>query len=86
MSRDGDRKQFETHLKRIEDDIQLNSVLTTDKVINFAGISKRNQYRDGDDEKKSPQEIGLLGWRERWSRWNEKVLDETEERNGGTNG
>lgn len=49
-----------THFKRIEDDIQFDGVLTTNRVIYLARIGKRYQYQNGDQNEKGAEDVGLL--------------------------
>lgn len=42
--------EMSAYFQRIEDDIQLNCILTSNRVINLACIGERSEYYDRDDQ------------------------------------
>lgn len=56
-----------THLESVEDDIQLDCVLATNRVVDLAGIGARKQDRRRNDKKQHPEDrlnVRLGQWRE----------------------
>jgi len=54
-----------THLESIENDVELDSVLSPDGVVHLAGIRRDQQDSSRDEEKQHPQDGEKVCW---WDR------------------